>query len=243
MINVTAERAWIFVSHASADIANVRKVRNYLEELDAAPLLFHLLALSEPDEFWPLIEREIMVRNFFLYCDSKAARSSEWVTKELAVVERKPVKRFGTIAVDVDELDLSSLRDFVAMTRVFPSFSRPDRARVLPYLNALQGAGFSVFDDLTSLQPGMNWQLQIQQELDRAASSGWVVAFLSAFSLQRPNILQEIEYAVQLGAKFIPVLLEPLTLPPSLQHINAFLGYTSADGPTELANLLLQRQR
>src|SRR5262245_21003171 len=47
------DRAWIFVSHASADLANVRKVRNYLEEKGAAPLLFHLRALTNPTEFWP----------------------------------------------------------------------------------------------------------------------------------------------------------------------------------------------
>jgi len=49
------EPAWIFVSHASKDLANVRKVRNYLEDKGAAPLLFHLKAMRTPEQFWPLI--------------------------------------------------------------------------------------------------------------------------------------------------------------------------------------------
>jgi hypothetical protein len=35
--------AWIFVSHASADLKMVRQARNYLEDKGAAPLLFHLI--------------------------------------------------------------------------------------------------------------------------------------------------------------------------------------------------------
>ncbi len=46
---------WIFVSHSSEDMKAVRVVRNYLEEKGASPLLFHLMALTTAEEFWPLI--------------------------------------------------------------------------------------------------------------------------------------------------------------------------------------------
>jgi hypothetical protein len=55
----------IFVSHSSKDLVRVRQVRNYLEESDASPISFHLLALQAPEEFWPIIDREIEARNFF----------------------------------------------------------------------------------------------------------------------------------------------------------------------------------
>jgi hypothetical protein len=58
----TNYRAWVFVSHSSKDLVQVRQVRNYLEERDASPILFHLLALQAPEEFWPLIDREIEAR-------------------------------------------------------------------------------------------------------------------------------------------------------------------------------------
>ena len=60
-----SEPHWIFVSHSSADLKQVRVVRNYLEDRNSAPLLFHLKSLSNPEEFWPLIEKEIWARNFF----------------------------------------------------------------------------------------------------------------------------------------------------------------------------------
>jgi hypothetical protein len=88
--------AWIFVSHASDDLVQVRKVRNYLEEKGASQLLFHLLALKEPEEFWPIIAKEIEGRNFFLFCESEIARTREWVRREReavdAVAKIKPVR-------------------------------------------------------------------------------------------------------------------------------------------------------
>src|SRR5262245_46505221 len=130
-------RAWIFVSHASVDLVNVRRVRNYLESKDAAPLLFHLMAMNDPEEFWPIIEREIKARNFFLYCESAAADLSHWVQRERAAVEaarNEHPKRIGRIRVDQQKIDESALDDFLAKTRVFPSYSRRDRATVAPFL-------------------------------------------------------------------------------------------------------------
>lgn len=72
----SSSHQWIFVSHASEDLPRVREVRNYLEANGASPLLFHLLALDDPAEFWPLIEREITVRNFFLHCETNVSSRS-----------------------------------------------------------------------------------------------------------------------------------------------------------------------
>jgi hypothetical protein len=106
------KNSWIFVCHASADLANVRRVRNYLESKDASPLLFHLKALTDPVEFWPLIEREIQARNFFLYCDSPAAQASHWVKREREAVEaarrERPI-RIGKVRVDEPEIDANSM--------------------------------------------------------------------------------------------------------------------------------------
>ena len=87
MTKSTNPRAWVFVSHSSKDLARVRQVRNYLERKGASPILFHLRALQDPEDFWPLIKKEIAARNFFLYCESPAAAASEWVQREREVVE------------------------------------------------------------------------------------------------------------------------------------------------------------
>ena len=240
--------AWIFVSHASTDLANVRKVRNYLELKGAAPLLFHLRALTDPEEFWPLIEREIVARNFFLYCESDAAEQSEWVRRERDAVARAAVsspKRIGAVDVGGTDVEMSQLDAFLSKTRVFPSFSHRDRDRVLPFLRVLASVGFQVFDDLEQIKPATDWKLQLQAELMQAAENGWVVAFLSNFSMTSQFVQAEISMALQLGAKFVPVLIDQIPahqLPPALASIQCI---HAADDPVSaaaiLANELLQR--
>src|SRR5262249_6395388 len=112
-----APHAWIFVSHSSEDLAHVRRVRNYMEEQGASPLLFHLRALQHPGEFWPLIKREIAARNFFLYCQSHAAAKSPWVKKERAAVRaisKSRKVRIGSVQVDRPEIDRKGLELFLA---------------------------------------------------------------------------------------------------------------------------------
>lgn len=111
------QKSWIFVSHASADLANARRVRNLVEERGASPLLFYLMALEDPEEFWPIIEREIRARNFFLYCESPSAKLSSWVRKERAAVEKARLeypKCIGTIPVDGPEIDEHAIDEFLA---------------------------------------------------------------------------------------------------------------------------------
>lgn len=236
--------AWIFVSHASDDLPRVREVRNYLESQGASPLLFHLMALAEPEEFWPIIEREISARNFFLYCQSAVAEEREWVRRERAAVEaaklQRPI-RIDSIIVDGPDLDFAKLDAFLSKTRVFPSFSHRDREVVWPFLVALEQAGFQVFKDI-ELSAGTQWQTAIEQELEEAARDGWVVAFLSEFSMQRPNINYEIGRGLSLGAKFIPVLLEKIDVPSYLAHIMYFdATYDPENAPQRLVELMLRR--
>jgi hypothetical protein len=243
------DRTWVFVSHASADLGAVRKVRNYLEEKDASPLLFHLLALHHEEEFWPIIEREIVARDFFLYCESDAAARSPWVERERAAVERANVrkpKRIGSIRVDGSEVDFASLDAFIATTRVFPSFSHADRDLVRPFLDELEKRGFEVFDDLTMFTPGENFLAVIANELRRAAHSGWVVAFLTHRSLQSRFVQREIQFALSLRAKFVPVMIEGgmslAMLPPHLRMVPVFdATQDPTHAPSRLASELHQR--
>lgn len=237
--------AWIFISHASDDIAQVRQVRNYLEAKGASPLLFHLLALKEPEEFWPIIEKEIEARNFFLYCDSETAALREWVRRERAWVEavarKKPV-RIGSIRVDRAELNIGHLDLFLAKTRVFPSFSRQDHEKVRPFLQALEEAGFQVFDEETGLVLGDDWRAQIKEEIKLVARDGWVIAFLSAFSLKSPWVQVEIDMVQSLGAKFIPVAIERVEAPPELARIQVFDATADpVSAPRRLVNEMLSR--
>ena len=237
--------AWIFISHASDDLVRVREIRNYLESKGASPLLFHLKALANPEEFWPIIEREIAARNFFLYCQSAVADEREWVRRERAAVEaagrERPI-RVDSIRVDGGDLDFTKLDAFIAKTRVFPSYATQDRKAVLPFAIAMGRAGFQIFSDAEGITAGENWGSVLHQELEAAARNGWVVVFVSQASMQSTWVKNEISAGVQLGAKFIPVLLEKIELPADLP---AELIFDATDDPTtapdRLVELMLRR--
>ena len=104
--------------------------------------------VAEPEEFWPIIEREIAARNFFLYCESDVAEKREWVRRERAAVEaasRKRPIRIDSIRVDGPEPDFVKLDAFLSKTRVFPSFSQRDRETIFPFMLTMERAGFRVF--------------------------------------------------------------------------------------------------
>jgi hypothetical protein len=237
-------QAWIFVSHSSHDIERVREVRNYLEEKGASPLLFHLRALENPDEFWPLIEREIASRNFFLYCESEAASASEWVQRERAAVEairRERRIRIGEVRVDGDELDTEDLDAFLARTRVFPSYAVRDRPLVEPFLDELERAGFQVFRPERDVAPFDSWADVIDGELDRAAEEGWVVAFVSPASVGSEWLKSRA--AASRGARIVPVMLEPVRPPAPLDQLQWFIAWEDpATSPRRLAEELLARE-
>lgn len=216
-VRTSSDPPWIFVSHASADLIRVREVRNYLEGLGAAPLLFHLRALAQPEEFWPLIKREIMARNFFLFCESEAATQSIWVQRERAVV--KPLAasgtvKVGTISVQGMELDLEKLRQFVSRTRCYVSYSRIDSAKAELVGQALRNAGFQTFVDNEDLKTGVDWAKQLETEIGHAAQFGFVVAIITAFSITSGWVLKELIMSRELGARLIGVCFDSSQLPP-----------------------------
>jgi len=202
------------------------------------------MALTDPEEFWPIIEREIQARSFFLYCESPAAEASPWVQREREAVEaarRGHPKRVGRIRVDQPEIDQASLDEFLSKTRVFLSFAQQDRDAVAPFMDVLNTVGFSIAADLSNFTDFTPGDL-VLQELQHAAAEGWVVAFLSDASLQNRWVQREISYAMALGAKFVPVLLDRIELPPLLARLQTIDGFSQpATAPAELAKVLLSR--
>ena len=234
-------QAWVFVSHSSQDLRRVRQVRNYLEEKGASPLLFHLIALTNPEQFWPLIEREIAARNFFLYCDSKNAQASEWVSRERAAVEgiaqSKPI-RIGHVRVDEEQLDHTALDSFLAKTRIFPIYAREDHARVRPFLDQLAAAGFQVFSELYLTVE--SYGEKIEREIEHAAVHGWIVAFMSKSAILSHFVNQEIAAALVHNSRFITVLLENVEERPlGPTQIDATIDWATA--PKRLAEELLSK--
>ena len=75
---------YVFLSHSKNDILKARKVRDYLEERSAEPILFNLKCLTDSDELSGLVRREIEAREWFLYLDSADAKTSARAQAELS---------------------------------------------------------------------------------------------------------------------------------------------------------------
>jgi hypothetical protein len=216
---------WILVSHCHLDLAAVRRVRDELERQHGNPLLFFLLCLKEHDEVDDLIKREISARNFFLLCDSDAARKSEWVQKERAFVESLKDRK-------VYKLDLSwpwerqerVINDALSGATTYINYSHKDRNRVRPYIDSLVKNDFAVFD-FAQMPAGVSWRDEINRAI-RGAVDGYFISVLSSAWLQSLETLEEFRRYVGSTTKPPIILtLDPLPtlrnkLPPDLQKFN-----------------------
>jgi hypothetical protein len=219
------DRAWVFVSHSSKDLDAVRKVRNYLEKKGAAPLLFHLRSLREPDQLRAVIEREIEERNFFLHCESASADRSVWVRHErefLRCAQQSRPIREGRISVDQGKISWRELDAFISNTIVLPCFDPDDRSRVEEQLAALRQADFQVLDGFPPLLPNA-WGAPLAKEIRRASRGGWVVAFHSQHSLTLGGASEKSDElvpgrkpsATSTHTRLVPVLLDSMATPSS----------------------------
>jgi hypothetical protein len=112
---------------------------------------------------------------------------------------------------------------------------------VRPFLLAMERAGFQVFDE-REIAAGEGWRDRIQRELESVARDGWLVAFLSRNSIESGWVGYETGFGMQLGAKFIPVLLEKVKPPANLPAeliFDATADPTTA--PDRLVEIMLRR--
>lgn len=108
---------------------------------------------------------------------------------------------------------------------IFISYASPDRARVLPFHDALKAGGFDVWMDVSRIKPGQPWDFEIKRALNRAAL---IIVFISVNSISRRGYIQrEIRIALDKAMErlagdiyLIPVLLDDdATVPDELKHL------------------------
>jgi len=240
-----ADPAWIFVSHASADIKTVRVIRNYLEDLGAAPLLFHLLALKNAEDFWPLIEKEIAARNFFLFCQSEAAEKSEWVQRERAFVEDISVSRplkIGRVELFAMDRIESRLAEFVSRTRVYLSYTRRDRDICKDIENVLASQGFQVFG-IESLVSAVSFVDQLAREIEFTAHHGFFIPIVTNNYRESVACRDEFHHAEELRAPIVPFIIDPRSSPPAIAKYSGIQAdHNIVDAAHRLATVLLKWQ-
>lgn len=90
---------------------------------------------------------------------------------------------------------------------VFLSYSFKDRAWVLRFVDALQGAGVTAWFDVADLRPGERWQKHIKKALRESTA---LIVILSPNSVESPWTFFELGAAVADQKRIIPVLIEDM---------------------------------
>jgi hypothetical protein len=98
---------------------------------------------------------------------------------------------------------------------VFVSYVSSDRHLVLPIVERLQAAGVPVWIDFISIPPGANYGLEISKAIQ--ACSALVLA-ITPSALQSRNVKQEIQLGWKHHRPYLPLLIEPTTLPPEIEY-------------------------
>jgi hypothetical protein len=116
------------------------------------------------------------------------------------------------------------------MLKVFLSYTKADRDKVVPYYTDLASMGYEPWMDVEKLVPGHNWSWEIDQAL---AQANVIMIFLSSSSVSKRGFVQrEANQAMEnLKSKLpsdiyiIPVVLEECEVPP---HISERLQFVMA---------------
>jgi len=127
------------------------------------------------------------------------------------------------------------------MTEVFLCHAEADRAGFEQVYAALTRAGLTVWSNWHDIQTGVDFQAAINRGIETTDN---IVYLLSPESTDSPWCQLEIEYAVTLNKRIIPVLTKPINpqaVPPeiiSLQFIDLTESVANADPHSQIGELL-----
>lgn len=110
------------------------------------------------------------------------------------------------------------------MADIFISYSSKDKEKADQLTELLASAGLSVWIDKTGIEAATSWSEEIVNALDACKA---FVVMLSPSSIESKNVVREVALAFEKNKKILPLDLEPVQLPASLQYHLAGLQRTS----------------
>ncbi len=235
------DKIYVFISHSHRDLDKVRVVRNFLEENAAEPILFFLKSKTDHDEIVSLIKDEIDARLWFIYCDSKNARNSQWVSDEVAYVHATGKENCTTIDLDSDfdeygqlkesakQLLRNTLRKFLFLQTFYVSYLRIDRNYVSNITEILNKYGIKTITNIDE-GPGVDFNAQIAHQIKESHGT---LLFLSKDSIQSEYQQHEVALAAHLDKKIFPVFLvhgdEDIKLPDTISYLIEAIQFIKID--------------
>ena len=226
---------YVFISHSHKDIAEVRKLRNRLEENGFEPLCFYLKCLTDKDEVDGLIKREIDAREWFVYVDSPNARDSEWVRKEREYINQIGTKKVLTFSLDESNSIEAQADRIMKSMRVFLSYSHRDAELAGRIRDELLRRDLQVFWD-QELRMG-DFVQQLTEQLREAAENGCLLFLVTENTMRSEWALRELEKFYQLsgGRNVVPVIVGDVNFSDSVLpfYLNVFQHISIGAEPEE----------
>jgi len=213
---------WVFLSHSSEDYQDVKIVRDYLERRGFSAIMFYLKSLEDPKHqklTQKLIEWEIEARNIFVLCNSNNAQKSDWVQKEVALVESFPEKIYETIDMENikynryrKDKELSKLKSLISKNSLFFSYVKKDEEQVESISIFLNEYGFQIFKEKDTNEKEDNISFRIKNAIETTINEGAVLIFLSSNVIDSKQFWMEKNIALNLTTFIIPILLDDVPL-------------------------------
>ena len=220
-----AKGGFVFVSHSHEDIAEVRKLRNSLEQAGFEPLCFYLKCMDKceedfalKEELRSLLRREIDAREWFIYVNSKYAKNSSWVQYERECVAKNGTKKVFQMNLDEKDAAEKMAEKVLRNLRIFMSYSYKDKPVASRMEKKLLEKDYRVFLE-EEIVMGKNWRGTIANAVMEASKSGCVLALLSENAVKSENVKREIYFALENKGNVIPVLLGDVALPDVLRML------------------------
>ncbi len=110
------------------------------------------------------------------------------------------------------------------MADIFISYSSRDREQADLLTELLASAGLSVWIDQVGIEAATSWSEEIVNALDGCKA---FIVMLSPHSIESKNVVREVALAFEKNKKILPLDLEPVSLPASMQYHLAGLQRTS----------------
>ncbi len=110
------------------------------------------------------------------------------------------------------------------MSDIFISYSSKDREQAEQLTELLASAGLSVWIDQSGIEAASSWSEEIVNALDGCKA---FIVMLSPHSIESKNVVREVALAFEKNKKILPLDLEPVSLPASMQYHLAGLQRTS----------------
>lgn len=202
------------------------------DKLQRAGLAVTLAPLGHPvgSEAWQTqfqkdLEEAVAIVNFY----TRRAVADEWflwrheqaqfsgkptvpITLEDCDIPAGPPMQMITHTIYADSLDdvVASIKRLKPMTQCFISYAREDEAFARQLAANLRKRGTRVWRDQDDIPKGASWDAEIQKAISRSTH---VLLVASPQSVQSPNVLDEIGYALNKDKIVIPLMIADCELP------------------------------